>query len=60
MLKVVGLCDFQVKPRLFEKRRGLVKRLKPLLKDKKGLGLLVKISLGKEGLGLLVKIVKLA
>ena len=39
VLKVVGLCDFQVKPRLFEKRRGLVKRLKPLLM-KKGLGLM--------------------
>jgi hypothetical protein len=30
------------KPRPFEKGRGLVKRLKPLLKDKKGLGMLVK------------------
>ena len=34
-----GLCASRVKPRLFEKRRGLEKRLKPLLM-KKGLAML--------------------
>ena len=38
----MGATGGAVKPLPFEKGRGLVKRLKPLLKDKKGLGMLVK------------------
>ena len=37
-----------VKSRLLERRRGLVKRLKPLLKDKKRLEMLVK-EVGVDG-----------
>jgi hypothetical protein len=43
-----GFPPESVKPRPFEKGRGLEKRLKPLLKDKKGLGLLVKKSLKEK------------
>ena len=46
--KFDGLCKFLFKSRLFEKRRGLVKRLKPLLKDKKRLEMLVK-EVGVDG-----------
>ena len=31
--RIDGLCDSLVKPRLFEKRRGLVKRLKSSLRQ---------------------------
>ena len=57
-----GFPPKQIKPRPFEKGRGLEKRLKPLLM-KKGLGLMEKPSVKREkpllkdkkGLGLLVK-----
>ena len=44
--KIVGFCDFLFKPRFFEKRRGLVKRLKPSLGSQGGLG-----GCGKLGYG---------
>ena len=42
-LKVVGFCDFQVKPLPWRGHRGLGYRLKPLLM-KKGLGLMEELQ----------------